>query len=297
MLINVINDYIFICFFLGNDFLPHILGLDLRYQGLDIMLDIYVEAFTLLNQNIINDNKINMDFLKIFLSKLKDREPKFISVLFKKRTQLGKFFKVKETDEYDRRMALLNNYPVLNMDEEKYVIEDNPYMKSWKNRYYKKTLGSIEKDDINMMCKNYIDGLVWVFRYYMVGCDSWHWKYNYNAGPLLSDLANYVATMSTDINKIKFPKSEPVSPYVQLLSILPEESSNLLPLEYRKIFKHSNMSYLYPCDYKLDTIFKRYYWQCVPVLPHLNIKEMIKEVKKIKCNRKLVEGTLIHKAI
>jgi 5'-3' exonuclease len=296
MLINIINDYIFICFFLGNDFLPHILGLDLRYQGLDIMLDIYTEAFSLLNSNIIQDNKINMDFLTIFLSKLKDKEPKFISVLFKKRQSLNKFFKVNESNEYDRRIALLNNYPILNMDDEKYVMNDNSHMKSWKNRYYKKTLGSIEKDDINAVCKNYIDGLVWVFRYYMVGCDSWHWKYNYNDGPLLSDLADYVANMTDDINKIKFPKTEPVNPYVQLLSILPEESSNLLPIEYRKIFKDSNISYLYPIEYKLDTIFKRYYWQCVPVLPHLNIKEVIKEFKKIKCSKPLHTGTLIHKA-
>ena len=44
-IINIINDYIFICFFLGNDFLPHLLGLDLRYNGLDIILDIYADTF------------------------------------------------------------------------------------------------------------------------------------------------------------------------------------------------------------------------------------------------------------
>ena len=53
LIINIINDYIFICFFLGNDFLPHILGLDLRYNGLDIILDIYTETFSLFNNTLI----------------------------------------------------------------------------------------------------------------------------------------------------------------------------------------------------------------------------------------------------
>ena len=39
---NLIDDYIFVCYFLGNDFLPHIPGLDLKNNGHDILLDIYV---------------------------------------------------------------------------------------------------------------------------------------------------------------------------------------------------------------------------------------------------------------
>ena len=295
-MVDIINDYIFVCFFLGNDFLPHILGLDLRYQGLDIILDIYVETYTLLSANMVSESGgINMDFLKVFLSKLKDKEPKFIDVLFKKRMQMNRFFKVNESNEYDRRVALLNNSPVIEMRDEKYVINANPHMKSWKKRYYKKTIGSVDRDDINAVCENYIEGLVWVYRYYMTGCDSWHWKYRYNSGPLLSDLADYVANMDININKIKFPKSEPVSPYVQLLSILPEESSTLLPKEYRKMFHDSAISHLYPREYRLENIFKRYYWQCVPILPYLDIKQVIRESNKIRTSRKLNVGELFHK--
>jgi 5'-3' exonuclease len=295
-MVDIINDYIFVCFFLGNDFLPHILGLDLRYQGLDIILDIYVETYTLLSANMVSESGgINMDFLKVFLSKLKDKEPKFIDVLFKKRTQMNRFFKVNESNEYDRRVSLLNNSPVIEMRDEKYVINADPHMKSWKKRYYKKTIGSVDRDDINAVCENYIEGLVWVYRYYMTGCDSWHWKYRYNSGPLLSDLADYVANMDININKIKFPKSEPVSPYVQLLSILPEESSTLLPKEYRKIFHDSAISHLYPREYRLENIFKRYYWQCVPILPYLDIKQVIRESNKIRTSRKLNVGELFHK--
>ena len=295
-IVDIINDYIFICFFLGNDFLPHILGLDLRYQGLDIILDIYVATYTLLSANMVNNSSgINMDFLKVFLSKLKDKEPKFIDVLFKKRMQINRGFKVKESNEYDRRVALLNNSPVIEMSEEKYVINTDKHMKSWKKRYYKKTIGSVDKGDIKTVCENYIEGLVWVYRYYMTGCDSWHWKYRYNSGPLLSDMADYVANMDTDINKIKFPKSEPVSPYVQLLSILPEESSTLLPKEYHKMFHDSAISHLYPREYLLENLFKRYYWQCVPILPYLDIKQVIRESNKIRNVHKLKVGEIFHK--
>ena len=35
----------------------------------------------------------------------------------------------------------------------------------------------------------------------------------------------------------------------------------------------SNIIDIYPVEYKLDTVFKRYYWQCVPILPILIIKK------------------------
>lgn len=281
MLINIIYDYVFICFFLGNDFLPHILGLDLRYEGLDIILDSYVDIYTFLNEPIINDKKINHEFLGAFLKKLSSNEDKFINALFKKRLKYSKFFKISETDEFERQKALLNNYPILNMNEEKYIINDNLYIKDWKKRYYLKAFNTYDENDIDNICKNYVNGVLWTFKYYMAEIPSWHWKYNYNHAPLLSDISKYINNIE-NINKIKFAKSKPVTPIVQLLSILPPESKDLVPKKYQTIFTYSNIDYLYPKEYKLDILFKRYYWMCQPILPYLDIKKVIQEVKEMK---------------
>ena len=40
---NIINDYIFLCFFIGNDFIHNSPSINIRYGGLDNLLNIYNE--------------------------------------------------------------------------------------------------------------------------------------------------------------------------------------------------------------------------------------------------------------
>ena len=277
--ISIINDYIFVCFFLGNDFLPHILGIDLRYNGLDIILDHYVQTYHLMGTSLSvfekNGIKLNTKFIKTFLSKLNNSYEKMVYNVFNKRKKLRKHFKIRADDDFERYNNLLNNRPTMINPDEDYIIYDNLYIKKWKNRYYKKATEEIDKDTINAMCENYIEGLVWVFKYYFEGCSDWEWKYEFHNGPLLSDLFHYFNNNVFDINKeVILKKNKPCSHYVQLLCILPNESKDILPKQLHKIFTDSSLAYMYPCDYKLNTLFKRYYWECEPILPSFNIQKV-----------------------
>jgi 5'-3' exoribonuclease 1 len=55
---NRIYDYIFLCFFLGNDFMPHFPSVNLRTGGVDKMLNAYKATIGGTNENLTDGKKI-----------------------------------------------------------------------------------------------------------------------------------------------------------------------------------------------------------------------------------------------
>ena len=75
----------------------------------------------------------------------------------------------------------------------------------YKRHYYSQKLG-IDPDkpeEVAQLAHDYLEGLIWVFKYYYCGCASWQWFYPHHYAPLPSDLRNLGA------RKIEFIKSEP----------------------------------------------------------------------------------------
>ena len=69
--IKTTRDYVFICFFLGNDFIHHIPSLEIRNGGIDFMINIYAKTVCQLKRNLVKyqNNKFDIDmifFKKIF---------------------------------------------------------------------------------------------------------------------------------------------------------------------------------------------------------------------------------------
>ena len=52
-LTNFKNDFIFICYFLGNDFIPHIPSIDIKKEGMDIIINAYIHSLERTGEYII----------------------------------------------------------------------------------------------------------------------------------------------------------------------------------------------------------------------------------------------------
>lgn len=58
------------CFFVGNDFLPHMPTLNIRDGGIDILMYIYECTLSKMPDYLIDAGVINYDSLEIFLEQL-----------------------------------------------------------------------------------------------------------------------------------------------------------------------------------------------------------------------------------
>jgi 5'-3' exoribonuclease 2 len=281
---RIIDDFIFICYLMGNDFLPHIPALDIYENAIDTLLENYVEN-VLMEGNYIIDRKdpdyINDSTFYNFMLRLASTEEQTIVESYGKK----KYKKVcPSTDPFDIEMHKIENMQFRVNDDIK-LGEGN--MIEWRFRHYNHHY-HVDEDELDEFTKNmvyhYNVGLKWVTMYYFDKCPSWDWYYIYDHAPFLNDMVKE----KFNFKSIEFKLGNPVTPFEQLLIVLPKESAFLLPLELRKIMLNPNSSaaHLYPDNFELDMIGKKKYWMCHPILPNLEINLIKKMFEKylIKLN-------------
>jgi 5'-3' exonuclease len=96
-----------------------------------------------------------------------------------------------------------------------------------RDRYYKAKFGEEAGSDpafIRGVCRSYIEGLVWVYRYYYAGVASWKWFYPHHYAPFASDLRGL-----DSMAPITFELGRPFRPLDQLMGVLPPRSAHALP--------------------------------------------------------------------
>ena len=114
-------------------------------------------------------------------------------------------------------------------------------------------------------------GIKWVTLYYFDTCPSWTWFYPFEHPPFITDIAKFIS--NNDINTIKFDLGKPIKPFMQLMAVLPPQSSFLIPNSLKKLIhdNRSQLAYMYPYEFTQDFINKHKYWMGIPSLPPLDL--------------------------
>ena len=136
------------------------------------------------------------------------------------------------------------------------------------------------------MCKEYFNGLMWTLKYYFQGCPSWDWQYPFTVSPFISDLAIYAESIT--INNITFEQSNPVSPFEQLLLVLPPSSYKLLPTNYMNLMisDESPIIDLYPKEVYIETTNIDALWKAIPLIPIADINRIKRTIEDIELTKK-----------
>ena len=274
---RIINDFIFLCYFLGNDFLPHILSLDINKNGIEYIIEKYADVYSQQFNYILSENTkiINQDFIKSFLEKLAFNEE---SILIKNFNNKKKRRIEGETD-YEKELYKIDNLLFKIPDPIGIGVNSN-----YRNNYYKIKF-NLNDDEIEEFVKkmvhHYLIGVKWVMFYYFDKIPDWDWYYPYDYPPFICDIYKYLINFD-DVN---FFEGKPMTPFEQLLNILPPQSAKyLLPKSLVKLTSSNNSSliHLYPSSIEIDFLYKHKYWEGIPKLPQLEIKLVRHSYSKYK---------------
>jgi 5'-3' exoribonuclease 1 len=139
-----IYDYIFLSFFLGNDFLPHFPAINIRTGGIDKMLNAYKATLGHSKELLTDGKKIYWKNVRLLVQYLASQEEEYIKQEYKLRNKREKFHY--PTDTPEEVFKKFESLPTYEREIEKYI---NPFRPYWEQRYYK-SLFHIQSDSTNM---------------------------------------------------------------------------------------------------------------------------------------------------
>lgn len=215
---HCIDDFVFMTFLVGNDFLPHMPSLDIGDGAFDLLFKIYKEQRGAWGQGQYLTEAGNVSDaarLEAFIAAIGAEET---AILEKREENDAEYTKKrrkwdkrdgKESGPTDEQIAateaakqgdylsMIENMMVSSTDR-KFVDgwkPISPGQKDFKGRYYyeKMKLKPTDIEEHHALRKAYMEGLIWCLAYYYRGCISWGWyyPYHYGASSSATDIACY----------------------------------------------------------------------------------------------------------
>ena len=266
----LIDDFVFFCFLMGNDFVPHSPSLDILEGGIETVISLYrshvlnMRGGPLLTKDSKSNIVIHRQSLSSFLYKLGELEEEAIL----KKGMNRKYFKnVLLNKHIDKRRKRFRNY------------------RNYKWEYYREKFNG---DPEEKVIRNYIEGLEWIIRYYTRGIPSWEWYFPYFYSPFLSDIPRYLSRW----RPISYRPTSPAEPFQQLLMVFPKQSIQLfLPKSLHSV--PDILAPKFPEKFRIDLEGKLRDWEGIAVIPFITKKDIEKEYEKIPKKTRMLKRNVI----
>jgi len=267
---DVIETYCTACSILGNDFIPHLLTIELKNNGIETLMSATKKSIKtnglLVNSGVINHNCL-IDILKTMAHTEDEDIHQICERYIKKRPPDNR-----GTHGANALVALASDYYGLkNKDPLIQAIYNSP--NKWRQEYYRVIFDNNISIDSTVMfnaCNNYIKGIYWVYSYYKGDPIDCEWYYPYNYPPTIKDILNHSIANEPPVLNCD---NEFVPAYIQLLIVLPKYSYKLLSKKHQRYMLdiYAGLFHMYPVKYNIQTFLKTQLWECSPVLPLINL--------------------------
>ena len=297
------DDFGLLCVLLGNDFVPRVPCLSIADGGIDLLMTLRKQALADTKEPklvMLRCGDIMLTPLVRLLELLAQQEDALMIEAEAKHRAACERMRRHCSDQGDS-MPLLNPCPD--------VVKC--HLPGWRLRYHHNVLSlppsSGEShngpeisalNQVDAICRCYLEGWIWSFRYNHQRCLNWHWHYPHRAAPTVMDLYNHLCfyhacelttkgierALVTDADReqsardkmrgqdIRVTKLQ--DDLLQLLMVLPPQSSGLLPEERARRIMHDislGACHMYPTTFSFEKYLKYRTWECHPILPHVNV--------------------------
>ncbi|EDR22159.1 5'-3' exoribonuclease, putative [Entamoeba dispar SAW760] len=316
-----LDDFIFFCFLVGNDFLPRIPSLDIQEGAIDILIKIYLK-FLPENGYITENGTINIKIVKKFLHLVgKEEKQLLVNRRLRKEKEDQIYFdkRMRELD-YQIQSAFENRTEALpqrkteikvkSIKEVQLAKEESQLIKESLEKKKQELFHQIEElknDEIQLGEPGYEE------RYYQ---QKFHVEYKKEKSLVIEIIESYVeglnwvfsyyyegcqswdwyypyyyAPFAKDIGKLLDPEFEvqytqgkPFRPFEQLLSVLPPQSKHCLPKEFRQLMNSTSspLSNFYPEEFKIDMNGERSFYKAIALIGFINQKKLLSVVEPIE---------------
>ncbi|GKT57266.1 5'-3' exoribonuclease 2 [Colletotrichum tofieldiae] len=293
---RAIDDWVFMCCFVGNDFLPHLPALEIRENGIDTLTAIWKDNLPFMGGYVVKDGHVDLGRAQLILNGLAKQE----DAIFKRRKETEdrreasfkrrklqeernpRFAKPKQAEnaaaQADSTPASATGPSTPSAAEEAAVDHVRMWEEGYADRYYEQKF-HVDRNDHEFrhkVAKAYVEGLSWVLLYYFQGCPSWEWYYPYHYAPFAADFVDL------DKMDVQFEKGRISKPFEQLMSVMPAASRNALPEVFHDLMLNEDSEVIdfYPTEFEIDLNGKKMAWQGVALLPFIEMPRLLAAVEK-----------------
>jgi 5'-3' exonuclease len=248
------KDFLLLAYTIGNDFLPILPTFDMMHNVLDICIDAYKHLHfnspRWLVDEITTDNGPEVIILHENLADILEDIGRCESALAVKASM--------DRNAYPN--VLLTSH--CDFSKETPTINFDDYRSAYYENYF-------PLNDAQEVCEQYLYGMRWVLQYYLHGSPDYQWYYPFHYAPFASDMADYLREI--DINT-SFPHNPPLSQVEQLMCVLPQQGSYLLPKSLQNFHNDPRVREYYPQDFSLDYAGKHLDYEAIVLLPMVDLQ-------------------------
>lgn len=259
-----IENYCFLCFLCGNDFLPHFPSINIRNNGVQYLLEVYKKINI---PNLVDGKTINWSAFNLLCAEISSKEVELINVNI----------------EWKKKMATYSHPLTIEESLDAVALKDlkrEIYISNNIDKYYSFLFKNNEKD----VCKNYLQMLEWTWYYYNGICKNNYMCYEFHSGPLFSSLKKYIPCFNEEL--IEHDTKKLPSSITQLLYVLPYDDYTLIPLkmEYKQFIRLIDKEYinLTETNFPIHFDFCKFFWEGYVDFNYIDLKRLDNTVNKWK---------------